>query len=151
MQDPQRYTVSDGRLMSTFAVTGSFIEPLVFPPISLELRHAPNAPKMESSMHAFCNGDVFVESGVLLTSCFSKELQPDANAFEEEFCLRWLHPVGEFGAEERGSVAKVSSNISSNDFSRTQKCCSAWSLEPFSTLFLSLKNPNASQWIVSVK
>jgi hypothetical protein len=109
MQDPQGYDVSLGRSMSIFVVTGSIIEPLVFPPISLQLRQAQNSSKMRPSMHAFCNGDVFVEPGVLLTSCFSKEMQPDADAFEEEICLRWLHPVGGFGAEERRSVAKVPS------------------------------------------
>ena len=106
MQDPQGYVVSQQQSMSMFVVTGTFIEPLVFPSISLQLRQAPNSSKLISSMHALCNGDAFVEPGVMLTSCFSKELQPDAVAFEEEICLRWLHPVGEFGAEERSSVAK---------------------------------------------
>ena len=101
-QLPQANAISDGGLRPVYAVTGSLTEPLVFPPITLILK-APNSVDPYES--AFST--LVVEPGVLLTSCFFKGPDGEADSFEEGFCLRWLHPVGAFDFVSRKRIAKV--------------------------------------------
>ena len=102
-QLPQAYAISDGELRPVYAVTGSLTEPLVFPAITLTLK-VPNISNY-SAQSSFST--LFVEPGVLLTSCFFKGPDVEADSFEEGFCLRWLHPVGIHDSASRRRIAKV--------------------------------------------
>jgi len=106
-QLPQADAISDRELRPVYAVTGSLTEPLIFPPITLILK-APNLSKKNSIDPGESSfSTLVVEPGVLLTSCFFKGTDGEADSFEEGFCLRWLHPVGVFDFVSRRRIAKV--------------------------------------------
>ena len=114
-QLPQANAISDGELRHVYAVTGSLTEPLIFPPITLTFK-APNLSNYSVDPGESSFSTLVVEPGVLLTSCFFKGPDVEADSFEEGFCLRWLHPVGVYDSVSRSRIAKVQAQFQIKSF-----------------------------------